>query len=204
MIANYTELQDAVGRWLYRDDLATVIPDFITLAETRLNRDLMLRKQETMATGTLTDETIAIPADLSTLQRIVVEANGKDNELVYRAPQDTTLFSSSDVPRYFTEINQGYIVSPKPAGNYPYRVYYTANFPALSNAVATNWLLTNAPDLYLAAAVLHGWIYLQDEQRVGLWETAYQKALAALMEQDARSQFPGESTMIIRSDSSVF
>jgi hypothetical protein len=40
--SNYTELKAAVTGWLHRD-LAAQIPDFITLAETRINRIAQVR-----------------------------------------------------------------------------------------------------------------------------------------------------------------
>lgn len=45
MINDYPTLQDAVTRWLARSDLAASIPDFILLAEARINADLSLSPQ---------------------------------------------------------------------------------------------------------------------------------------------------------------
>ncbi len=39
-ITTYSELKTALGNWLNRDDLTAVIPDFISLAETDINRKL--------------------------------------------------------------------------------------------------------------------------------------------------------------------
>jgi hypothetical protein len=44
MITNYTDLKATVADYLARTDLTTQIPDFITLAENRLRRDLRLRQ----------------------------------------------------------------------------------------------------------------------------------------------------------------
>ena len=53
-ITNYTELKTAVANHLARTDLTTNIPDFITLAEARLSRELETREQEKRATATMT------------------------------------------------------------------------------------------------------------------------------------------------------
>jgi hypothetical protein len=37
-INNYTELVAAIAEWLARDDLTARIPDFVTLAEAKINR----------------------------------------------------------------------------------------------------------------------------------------------------------------------
>ena len=49
-ITTYTELKSAVANHLARTDLTSVIPDFISLAEARLSRELETRDQEKRAT----------------------------------------------------------------------------------------------------------------------------------------------------------
>ena len=53
-ITTYTELKSAVANHLARTDLTSVIPDFISLAEARLSRELETRDQEKRATATMT------------------------------------------------------------------------------------------------------------------------------------------------------
>ncbi len=45
-IGTYAELKTAVANWLDRDDLTDRIPEFIALAEARMNRVLRLRMME--------------------------------------------------------------------------------------------------------------------------------------------------------------
>ena len=49
-ITTYAELQTAVKNWSKRNDLDSIIPDFIRLAELRVNRNLRIRKMETRVT----------------------------------------------------------------------------------------------------------------------------------------------------------
>jgi hypothetical protein len=37
-ISTYTDLKTSIASWLNRDDLTSVIPDFISLAEAGINR----------------------------------------------------------------------------------------------------------------------------------------------------------------------
>ena len=50
-INTYSTLQTAVANWLDRDDLTARIPEFIALAETRINRALRIRAMETVSTA---------------------------------------------------------------------------------------------------------------------------------------------------------
>ena len=53
-ISNYSELQAAVANWINRDDLTTVIPDFIRLAESRIATDL--KTQHLITESTITTD----------------------------------------------------------------------------------------------------------------------------------------------------
>jgi hypothetical protein len=45
-LSTFTELKDAIADWLDRSDLTARIPDFIALAEARINRELRIRPME--------------------------------------------------------------------------------------------------------------------------------------------------------------
>ena len=42
-LGTYSELKTSIANYLNRDDLTAVIPDFITLTENRLDRELRVR-----------------------------------------------------------------------------------------------------------------------------------------------------------------
>ena len=52
-ITTYATLQTAIANFLARSDLTAQIPDFITMAEARMNRELETRAQEKRSTATL-------------------------------------------------------------------------------------------------------------------------------------------------------
>jgi hypothetical protein len=63
-ITTYAELQAAAANWLVRADLTARVPEFITLAEARLNRNLRARlaEVEQTLTATVGARTIPLPA----------------------------------------------------------------------------------------------------------------------------------------------
>ena len=50
-IGTYSELQTAVANWLDRDDLTDRIPEFIALAEAKMNRVLRISLMENVSTA---------------------------------------------------------------------------------------------------------------------------------------------------------
>ena len=51
---SYSELKTTIANYLARSDLTTQIPDFIRLAEIRLQRDLRTRQMLVVATASTT------------------------------------------------------------------------------------------------------------------------------------------------------
>ena len=71
-LGTYSDLKTAVANHLARDDLTSVIDDFIDLAEARLSRELISRSQHKRATATTTtgDEYTVLPTDLRSIRLV--------------------------------------------------------------------------------------------------------------------------------------
>ena len=74
-ISTYAELQTAIANFLARSDLTSQIPDFITLAEARMSRELETRSQEkrAQASTSASDEFISLPTDLRKIRLVKLE-----------------------------------------------------------------------------------------------------------------------------------
>ena len=53
-LSTYSEIKTSIANYLNRDDLTSVIPDFISLTENRLDRELRVRVNMTRAETTTT------------------------------------------------------------------------------------------------------------------------------------------------------
>lgn len=198
-LATYAGMQAAIANWLNRSDIAATIPDLISLAEIRFNRELRLNAQDSAASGTLSGGLISIPADLIDLKRITITRNGESHDLRYVSPEDfDTYTAQSGYPFVYTSMMGGYQVAPGPDSNYPYTVFYSARFHDLATN-DTNWLLVNAPDVYLYASLLEASPFLKEDGRIVLWQQAYQASIAKLKEQDENMRYPN-ANLVIRAD----
>ena len=74
-ITTYDELKTSVANWLNRDDLTSVVPDFITLAEADMNRKIRHWRQEKRSTAEIDTQYSAIPADFAEAIRFYLTAN---------------------------------------------------------------------------------------------------------------------------------
>lgn len=75
------------------------------------------------------------------------------------------------------------LLDPTPDAAYPITLAYVARIPALSDANPTNWVLQQAPQMYLYASLLEAEPFLANDARAALWGTAYQVALDGLRAQ---------------------
>ena len=191
----YAELQTTIAGYLARSDLTTQIPDFITLAETRLRRDLRIRQMLSTTTLTCTSgtATVNIPSDFLEVKDFVVTGNPV-MPLNYESP---SLFSrnsrSMDAgkPLNYTVLASTFKLAPIPDSNYTLSLVYSIAPPFLSTSNTSNTFLTVCPDLLLYASLLEAEPYLMNDARINTWGTMFDRAMSSLTRSDEKGQFSG-------------
>jgi hypothetical protein len=192
-ITSYTELKQACADWLNRADLEQQIPDFIKLAEATLNKVLRSSYMVANATASLTGGKAALPSDA--LEIIYVEVQGLPDSPLEQVTADQLLMlrrarlRSSGTPRFFAVIGRELWVSAIPSSATTLSTSYYQKIPTLSSSNATNWLLGDAPDLYLYTALMHASPFLQDDQRMTLFSNMIVQQVSASVQRDQRLAF---------------
>ena len=203
-LTTYAELKTSIADFLDRDDLTSVIPDFISLAEADLNRSLRHWRQEKRATAEIDTQFSAIPADfLEVISFHISSGDYRSLELISKAQMQDRRYRSGDTsgkPAYYA-ITAGEIeVYPTPDGTYTTELYYYSRITALSDTDTSNWILEYFPDAYLYGALVHSAPYLKDDARTQVWAALYQNALNAINMESEKSKFGGSGRrMKIRS-----
>lgn len=184
-ITTYAELQTAIGDWLNRADLDQKIPDFIRLAESTLNDVLRSADMVTQSTGvTITSGRATLPADA--LEIVYAQVASTDDEpLEQITPQQLTMLRRTRTrdaanPRFFAIIGRDIVVTPTPASG-SIDIDYYQRIPALTSSNTTNWLLDDAPHMYLYTSLLHATPFLMDDARYAVFNsTVSQQVMAAV------------------------
>ena len=203
-LTTFAELKTSIADFLDRDDLTSVIPDFITLAEADLNRGLRHWRQEKRATAEIDTQFSAIPADfLEVISFHISSGDYRSLELISKAQMQDRRYKSGDTsgkPAFYA-ITAGEIeVYPTPDGTYDTELYYYSRITALSDSNTSNWVLEYFPDAYLYGALVHSAPYLKDDARTQVWASLYQNALNAINMESEKSKFGGSGRrMKIRS-----
>ena len=181
----YDGLAEAIASALMRDDLTDQIPLFIRLAETSISRSLRISDMETIATATLDENgEVGLPADFVELIDARVGANTWGSLTPITLSQqmrDYGLLSGGVGSNY---VVTGNTISTFPAsGEGDITIVYYAKLPALTPGNG-NWLLTKAPDVYLYGSLKHWAPWLEDDNRIQVWEGLYQQALSEVRRTD--------------------
>lgn len=188
-LANYSDLKVAVAGWLNRTDLTDQIPDFITLAESKLNRRLKLRVMETEASLSLSSggQSVALPSGFVEPMDLWAEDPEGRRDLRYLDPSQMPDHVAQDRVEYWT-ITGANIVFERPSdAALTLTLRYLASF-ALSDASPTNWLLTNHPDVYLFATLVEAAPYERDTEALGIWSARLEAAIQEVNLKEGRSR----------------
>ena len=214
-IGTYSELQTAVANWLDRDDLTLRIPEFIALAEARMNRTLRLALMLNVDQTTLGGATAlvagtrdyALPSGY--LQMLDFHLRTSPiTTLSYLTPENMNRMwagSQGGTPLAYTIFSdnasgtpiKAVRLGPAPDSAYDYSIMFYQKIDALSTGSPTGQMLTNNPDVYLYGALLEAEPFLMNDQRVQLWATAFQESLRALQEQDNKDRHSGSAMRVM-------
>jgi hypothetical protein len=198
---DYDWLQSAVAGWLHRTDLGNVIPDFVMLAEKRINGMLEARAQDLVATLTTTadDPTVDLPNDLNRIHSLSLPTYGDIDHMDAQAFARVYASQTSGAPRNYTIIGGALKLGPVPDDTYSIECVYRAGVPALADSGGTNWLIEQHAEIYLAATMCEALIWVGNAEKLAIWEQKYAAAVQALNAQDWNAAGP----MVVRSDTTT-
>ncbi len=200
-INSYSTLKTAVSNWLDRDDLTDRLPEFISLAESTFNRVLRIRAMETTVSDTTPSgsKEDALPTGYLQMREIHLTTSPVASlayitpEIMYRIRAGST----SGKPNAYTIVGDNILFGPTPDDAYTYSITYYKSFDALSDSTATNWLILNAPDLYLYGTLLQAEPFLMNDERVPLWERGMRQVINDLQEQDDKDRHSGSEMRVM-------
>lgn len=218
--ADYQGLCNKVADTLNRQDLTTVIPDFVTLATSRIQRDMARLKHPSgivRAQASVLNNYAPLPsdylsmyqlADTDTMQALIyitpdqsmtVQSQGWSPDTTY-VPILGAYYSPTGTNTYYTVLGNTIRIVPTPNGTTPLTLdlWYYAQLSALNTTATTNWVLTKYPDLYLYGALAHTAPYLKNDERIAVWDGIYQTILRDIEVEADRATRPQSKLVAAR------
>ena len=188
-IRNYLERGGATDPIVYEQ-----IPRLITLAERRIARELKIQGFQRVVNTTMQSGVAVYPKPDRWRDTISINigtgANNNTHTPVFARsyeyirqywPNET----QTAQPEFYADYNYNFwIFGPTPDADYPMEVLYYELPPLLDEVTQTNWLSEYAPNLLLYGSLVEATPFVKDDQRVQLWQSYYDRSLAALNGED--------------------
>ncbi|MEW5248664.1 phage adaptor protein [Microbulbifer sp. 2201CG32-9] len=196
-ISNYRELQQAVADWISRsddDEILTRVPDFIRLGEARLFRELRIAENSSIAVTdrlAIDGDEWALPVGYRQARRFYI------NGLPLTRLTDVQFFSKPakvGMPTSFIRYGDTLKVWPVPDADYRWMLSYWRSFE-LSTTETSNAVLSVAPDAYLFGALVAAEPFLENDQRISLWESQFANAIEMLNDAASTEEISGSASI---------
>jgi hypothetical protein len=196
-IATYGDLKTAVANWLERSDLTAVIPDFISLARAKAFRGdvgepLRVNAMVASTSITITAGVGSLPARW--LEFLSLRWTGQDGPQLRFVPAQSfwsyaAAYEDVSTPQYYTV--EGQNIRLQTTGTTTVNAVYYAAFADLVADSDTDWVLTNAPQLWLHGALAEAASYIGDDARQAREAGLFANAIGALNRSDRRARNSG-------------
>ena len=203
-LSTYDELKASIADFLNRDDLTSIIPDFITLAEKNLNRNVRHWRMEKRSTANVNAQYSSLPVDF--LEPIRLTLNTADTntlEMVNAFEISRLRAANLDTigrPINFSILDGSIELFPTPDATYVLEILYYGTINPLNSSNTSTWVLQYHPDAYLYGALVHSAPYLQEDQRITTWAALYQKCIDDINSESEKAKTSGSGRrMKIRS-----
>jgi len=184
-ISNYTELQSAITEWLVRSGLSAKTPDMIMLAESSLSRKLnSIKLDATVASVEGSRELDTSSLSVAKPLGVFLALTDAEKELLPMPGSYPRSFEKEEPVRWHYD---GSKIQLDTLCNkvYSFRFHYQERLK-LSDANPTNWLLTNHPDVYLAACIVWGGLYSSDMDKASTYKAVLDEAIPEIQVELAR------------------
>lgn len=206
---NFGQMKALIASYLSRDDISSISGTFINLAQKRIEREHNWKCMEKRQTTNTADAYITIPARFKEHKALMIFEGGKYYSLMKTSfdhalniyPIDS---ANKGMPLVFAtaQPTNEFLVRPTPDKAYDYDLYYYQYTADLAEDVDTNWWTETAWDVLLYASLGEATPYLMADERLVIWKSLYDIAVARLRSTEKVEEFSG--TQFIRPGAIVY
>jgi hypothetical protein len=93
-------------------------------------------------------------------------------------------------PEYYCMADGQFQLYPTPDAEYTIELLFYEKIPDLASN-STNWVIEEAPDVYLYGSLIHSAPYLQEDERAMVWAQMYAAAVQRLNESSEKARMSG-------------
>ena len=195
MLTTYDDLKTAIASWSHRSDLAPVLDDIVTIAESWIFRNVRIRSMESPLAATIVGVTAPIPADFLGLRNAYIDGSRRHALEVVSPDMIYKLYPASaiGVPKYIAIDRASFIFGPTPTASYTVNGTYFAKPAPLATAV--NSIYAQHPEIYLFASLSELEAFTENDPRIAIWQAKRDELTRAANGNATAERFSGPATM---------
>lgn len=189
-IQTYDDLTAAVAKYIKRQDLTAMIPDFIQFAEEYFdNFNDLVAVNARRAQFVITPNSAVFPAPSDMQQPIQAYMFGR--VLDFFPIGYESQYAGGDVPKIANgwQIIGNNISLSVPQISTFYLDYYQ-KLEGLSDSNKSNWLLEDSPTAYLSGVLHEAFSYMRDMEKASYWLQKRDFAISTYVQNDISSRYP--------------
>lgn len=195
LITNYSTLQSHIADTLNRSDLTGVVPNFIQQFEAEARRDERFRRLTDVSAFQVSADGAYLPVDFYSLESWYHDGATYYGPIGIVNPDQIGalkgVYGDSGVPQFAAIVDRKVRFAPEPNATFTTRLTYWRKIVPLSSTNTTNWLLEEAPDIYLYGSLIESAPYLKDDPRLATWIGLYDRRVEKLWTAEQDRQFGG-------------
>lgn len=171
----WSELKTSARDWMDVETGALSdarLEECIAYAERHFNRSIFVPDRESALSITADAQSEALPSDFWGFKSPPYIDASPDVVLVKLTPDDlraTYPTTGTGTPGHYAIEGENILFGPTPSSSLTIKGTYYSTISPLNSGTATNWLLTDHPDIYLAGTLYYTNLFMRDEERAGLW-----------------------------------
>jgi hypothetical protein len=186
------QVVDTLGGQITTTQAAALMP----FVEARFNRTINSPQREVTAYAVPTSD-ITIPSDCWQIRDVWLDGT-PPTTLEQMAPDEARRLYGQQTGSPVAYVITGTTIDlwPTPGASSTDEVYmrYQAAIPSLASN-GTNWLILGHPDIYYYSLLLQAEAYIVNDERLGVWKSALDEALAELNKLSAKQRY-GASPLV--------
>lgn len=194
-ISTYTELKTAIADFIHKNNLTSVLDDFIDLCEAEMQRKIKLLEFETTGTVAVTAGSGTLPTGFIGARALSWDG-APDRILQYVTPDRLNRVNASDPSyvNYYTITGSTIKFANDTDGTL--NITYLAKFTPLSGSATTNAILTNHPSAYLYGSLIHASIYCKDAESAAGFKTLFEDEIRQINADNQDRKYAGASLQV--------
>lgn len=198
MLSNFTNIKAAIEDWLNREgftDVTDNTEDFMILGQRRYMRQVRVPGIEAVTTTSVSTVSFAVPTDYLELKSAFIIGN-RNTQLGRSDYAEVRQQVTPGRPDNIATAGSNFFLGPPPDTAYDIELVYYTKVALIDSTNATNWFSLNAPELILAASMVEAYLFLKDNENLGIWEHKYNSTMKNLAIEKNSSEHSGSGLQV--------